>query len=292
MASAHRRSRNPSRDLAPRFVNFWRGGQEALSFAVQVGDDQAGASRGNLHRQSIGPLGSYRLRTAQDQQPLRRRASGLALALGVNLALLLALLTLGVISLPEQQPSTATVVDLLPEEHSSAAQPAKPAAQKPRPKPPPIALPVKPTIAPPQQPADRPKPWLEMSGAELAAADVRNLPKAGDGASGDSEEVGRGPHGEVLYAAEWARKPTDAELAGYLPRDAPEGSGLIACKTIPGNRVDDCVELGNDPPGSHLARAVRLAAWQFHVRPPRRNGKPMIGEWVRIRIDYYHLRGE
>jgi len=93
-------------------------------------------------------------------------------------------------------------------------------------------------------------------------------------------------------AAEWAREPTDAELGGYLPPGAPEGSGLIACKTIPGNRVDDCVEIGNDPPGSHLARAVRLAAWQFHVRPPRKNGRPMIGEWVRIRIDYYHTSGQ
>jgi protein TonB len=133
---------------------------------------------------------------------------------------------------------------------------------------------------------------IEMSKDEMAAADIRNLPRADSGSAGDSEEVGRGPHGEILYNAEWAREPTDAELAGYLPKGAPEGSGLIACKTIPENRVDDCVELGNDPPGSHLARAVRLAAWQFRVRPPRKNGRAMIGEWVRIRIDYYHIGGD
>ena len=234
---------------------------------------------------------SYRIPSAYDRPPLRRRASGLALALGVNVGLILILLTLGIIPLPEKEPSNATVVDLIPESHSRAAA-VRAAARpnKPVPKPPPIILPVKPTITPPARPARKPPPWIEMSSADMAAADISNLPK-GDPGEGDSEEVGRGPHGEVLYAAEWAREPTDAELGGYLPKNAPDGWGLIACKTIPGNRVDDCVELGQSPPGSHLASAVRQAAWQFHVLPPRKNGKPMIGEWVRIRIDYERIGG-
>jgi protein TonB len=214
----------------------------------------------------------------------------MGLALGVNALLILVLLTLGVIQLPEQVPSTATIVDLVPESHDTAAQsaaakphPVKQTVQQQPRKLPPIKSPI---------PAKVPLPLIEMTKDEMAAADIRNLPRADAGSAGDSEEVGRGPHGEILYNAEWAREPTDAELAGYLPKDAPEGSGLVACKTIPGNRVDDCVELGNDPPGSHLARAVRLAAWQFHVRPPRKNGKAMIGEWVRIRIDYYHISGD
>ena len=235
---------------------------------------------------------TYRPRTAHDETPLRRRVSGLGLALAVNFLLLLVLLSLGVIPLPQKPPSHATVVDLLPESTESAAATTKTAAARPRqlarpaivqpPKIPPIKSPI---------PAKQPLPMIEMSKDELAAADLRNLPAAdsGSGSAGDSEVVGRGPHGELLYAAEWAREPTDAELGGYYPPGAPEGSGLIACKTIPGNRVDDCVEIGNDPPGSHLARSVRLAAWQFRVRPPRKNGKPMIGEWVRIRIDYYHI---
>ena len=90
----------------------------------------------------------------------------------------------------------------------------------------------------------------------------------------------------MLSGADWARNPTDTELAGYLPRNAPEGWGLIACRTIADHRVEDCVELDNYPAGSHLASAVRQAAWQFRVRPPRKNGQEMVGAWVRIRIEY------
>lgn len=185
------------------------------------------------------------------------------------------------------------VVDLIA--GSEAAQPKQavrsPARQEqaepPLPRPP-IVLPVKPSLPPPP----RELPWIEMSKAEMAAADVRNLPKvtAGSGsAAGDSEEVGRGPNGEVLYAAEWARRPTDTELGGYLPRNAPDGWGLIACRTVSGNRVEDCIELGQSPRGSRLASAVRQAAWQFRVHPPRKNGQPLVGSWVQIRIDYYRV---
>jgi len=127
-----------------------------------------------------------------------------------------------------------------------------------------------------------------MSKEELAASDIGHLSKSNSESAGDSEVVGHGPHGEVLYAAEWARHPTDAELGGYLPASAPDGYGLIACKTIPGNRVEDCVEL-DQTPGSHLASAVRQAAWQFRIRPPRRNGVPLVGSWVSIRIDYERI---
>lgn len=236
---------------------------------------------------------SYRLPSPYSRPPLGRRASGLALALGVNVGLLLVLLTLGVIPLPDRKPSNATIVDLIPEEHARAEQSPAPQPRRtsrPLPKPPPVVLPVKPTIAPPPV-AEKPLPLLELSAAEMASSDIGRMPKAGTSA-GDSEEVGRGPHGEILYAAEWAREPTDAELAAYLPRNARDGWGLVACKTIPGNRVEDCVELGNSPPGSHLASAVRQAAWQFRVRPPRKNGRPMIGQWVRIRIDYVGSRDE
>jgi protein TonB len=226
-------------------------------------------------------LSVYRLSSPYERPPLRRRASGLALALAVNLGLLLVLLTLGRFAPEARKISHAVVVDLLPESHSvqhrSKATATK-QVQHPR---------TQPIVKPPpvKQPRSKPLPILAMSKADMAAGDIRNLPKAEAADGGDSEVVGRGPHGETLYAAEWARRPTDTELGGYLPRNAQDGFGLIACKTVPGDRVEDCVEL-DQTPGSHLASAVRQAAWQFRVRPPRKNGVPLVGSWVSIRIDY------
>jgi protein TonB len=238
---------------------------------------------------------AYRLPSPYEQPPLRRRASGLAFALGVNLLLILVLLTLGKFTPMAEKVSKLTVFNLSPDsknnqEESRRTETAQAKQQKtPTPKPPPVILPVKPTIVPPPTPKKHTQPWIEMSHDDLAAADISKMPSAASGSgAGDSEEVGRGPNGEVLYAAEWARRPTDAELGGYLPRNAPDGFGLVACKTIPDNRVEDCIELDQYPHGSHLAAAVRQAAWQFRVRPPRKNGKPLIGSWVQIRIDYEH----
>jgi protein TonB len=241
-------------------------------------------------------LSAYRLSLPYERPPLQRRASGLTLAVAVNVALLLLLLTLGRFAPDADKPSRALVVDFMPESHSreSATQarqkPAAHTAAQPLIKPPPIVLPAKPTIAVPP-PAPKSSPLIEMSSADMAAADISNLPKGGSGSPGDSEVVGTGPHGETLYKAEWARRPTNAEVDGYLPPNAPDGFGLIACKTIPGDRVEDCVELDQEPRGSHLASAVRQAAWQFRVRPPRRNGVPLVGSWVSIEIDYEGMGG-
>ena len=241
---------------------------------------------------------AYRLPSTYDRPPLRRRATGLALALGINLLLLFLIIGMSKFAPIARKASQALTVDLLPESRPAAQKQEeeknKPVVRqrvKPRPvpKPPPIVLPVRPTITPPPSP----QPWVEMTKDEMAAADVRNLPKAeaGAGGRGDSEVVGKGPHGETLYAAEWAREPTDAEMGGYWPKNV-SGWGIVACKTIPGNRVEDCVELEQQPRGSHLASAVRQMAWQFRVRPPRKDGRPLVGEWVRIKIEVSYTGGE
>ena len=239
----------------------------------------------------ISNLSVYRLPSPYERQPLRRRASGFVLAVAINVGVLLMLIALGVLPPPASKNTKGLVVDLIrensspsPSQQSTSQKHQQVVEQKPVPKPPPMILPVKPTIVPPT-PQPKSSPFIEMSKDEMAASDISKIRSSGGGSAGDSEEVGRGPNGEVLYSAEWAREPTNAELDGYMPRNAPEGFGLVACKTIANDRVEDCVEL-DQTPGSHLASAVRQAAWQFRVRPPRKGGRALIGSWVRIRIDY------
>ncbi|TPG38640.1 hypothetical protein EAH79_16120 [Sphingomonas koreensis] len=136
---------------------------------------------------------------------------------------------------------------------------------------------------------------IQLNSAEFASSDVGkmaaqasdNAAGAGGGKdSGTTYGPGEGPGGETLYNADWYRRPTDAELSFYLPKNRDNiGFGMVACRTVPGNRVENCREIG-ETPGSGLGRAVRLAAWQFQVLPPRIGGKPIIGAWVRIRIEW------
>jgi protein TonB len=133
----------------------------------------------------------------------------------------------------------------------------------------------------------------------LADSDISKIaPVPGDESNGTGEAgagkdsgtaygPGEGPDGAPLYRADWYRRPTNAELAFYLPHDAPDtGWGEVACKTLPDYRVDNCRELAESPAGSGFSRAVREAAWQFRVLPPRIGGHQMIGTWVYIRITY------
>lgn len=154
----------------------------------------------------------------------------------------------------------------------------------------------------PEKKADTsaPTPWQWGDKSLFDAGDIAALPKGegkgvgsskGDDRGEDSASAygpGEGPGGRRLYNAEWfPRRPSNAELNGYLRGPAPDGGwALIACRTIPGYRVENCQILGESPVGSGLARSMREAAWQFRVRAPRVNGKEMIGEWVRIRIDF------
>lgn len=161
--------------------------------------------------------------------------------------------------------------------------------EAPPPPTPPVPQPAPPVETPPlsaEQPvfdlakaptvAPRPAPSAPMMGPP----DLRRPEERG----GDSPRVGTTPSGEPLYAAQWVREPYPDELRGYLQSARGPGWGLIICRTVPGNRVDDCEILDEFPSGSGLGRAVQAAAWQFQVRPPRVGGRLQVGEWVQIRI--------
>ncbi|HWU03996.1 MAG TPA: hypothetical protein VN222_14750, partial [Novosphingobium sp.] len=133
---------------------------------------------------------------------------------------------------------------------------------------------------------------IHLSHDEFAAADISRFPK--NQASSESAQSsastygpGEGPGGVHLFNAAWYREPSDAELGPYLKQGAPEGSwATIACRTVEHFHVEDCRELDESPPGSGLARSLRLASWQFLVRPPRVNGDSQVGTWVRIRFTF------
>ena len=65
---------------------------------------------------------AYRLPSPFDRPPLRRRASGLALALGINLLLLLALLGIGKFVPMAQRASETLTIDLLPSSKDAASK--------------------------------------------------------------------------------------------------------------------------------------------------------------------------
>jgi protein TonB len=236
------------------------------------------------------------------REGLGHRATGLAVALVIEALLVLLLLTLGQSTRPRNTgglPVATFDVSPAPEEAPPPAEQEKstpsafvtpqPRPDTPEPQPAPTTTPV---------PAFIPLPRDQMARADIAPP-VRkpsppapsNQPAYGPPDSGtpgppDSVRVGTAPDGEPLYAARWYREPYDDELRGYLSTASGPGWGLIACRTAPDWRVEDCVALGESPLGSNIARSVLAAAWQFKVRPPRLGGKSLVGAWVRIRIDY------
>jgi len=240
-------------------------------------------------------LTTYVPPSARDRPSTSRRALSFALALAIEILLLLAFFTLNWRNRdrPEFEGGRLTTFDVSndrQEADRSLQEQSEPVVKLP-------PRPIPPVPKPKVELPPRPLQMLEVSKEVFEASDISKLGSnapgytkmAGGGPQpGDSAKVGTAPNGQPLYAAEWYRRPTDRELGAYLPKNMPEGGGwgLVACRTVEQYRVEDCIELGNSPPGSHLAGAVRQAAWQFRVRPPRVGGKSMVGTWVQIRIDY------
>jgi protein TonB len=228
------------------------------------------------------------------------------MAIGLVALIVLALMRLGLIPSPVRPPQSdlnsfdvaapsPTVGGATATPDPAKAAPERATASTAAPPPPPPPLPPIP------RPADTPAlacpDILILRGDQFARSDIGRIPGtargAGEAATGDTDTAsaygpGEGPGGERLFNAQWHVEPTNAQLTGYLPpTGAPPGSwATIACRTIERYEVENCRALSESPVGSGLARAMRQAAWQFRVRPPRIGGRPQIGTWVRIRITF------
>lgn len=226
----------------------------------------------------------------------RDRSGALILALIVETLLVLAVLSIGLYD-PPKPPRPPALVSLnvaapaapkadQPKPDAAAAKTASPAQTQPvpsvaPPQPPPPLNPVVPIPRAPQAPPATPR-----QSAIVAVLRPGVFGPADKGIPGDSKQIGSAPNGQPMYAAAWYREPYESEMSGYLSTADGPGWALIACRTAPDYRVEDCLGLGEYPQGSKIENAVLAAAWQFKVRPPRVGGVSKIGAWVRIRIEY------
>jgi protein TonB len=225
----------------------------------------------------------------------RSRVAALLLSLGFVTLFALVLVWMGLLPPPTKRlDKTFTAVEFAaPAAQSSSAtaetQQAKtPIARPTPPQPRPIMPPPPPLLKSP------PVQFTPQSHDDVATFDLSKMPQssAGSGSSGGRTGgsvygPGEGPGGIQLVNAEWYREPSHAELAGYLKSGAPAGSwATIACQTAAQFHVENCQQLDEFPRGSGLSRSLRQAAWQFLVRPPRKNGQAQLGAWVRIRFDF------
>lgn len=222
--------------------------------------------------------------------PNRRRVIAFILTLIIE-ALFLAAFLVPFPAFQKKVDAVLTTISLRPAEKAEAsrqqtrarAKSAAKAAPAPRKTQPP--RPVDPTALTP--------PYVKMSRDDFAAGDISKLPShKGEGDTGQDTATsaygpGEGPNGAPLYNAAWYREPTAGELALYLKNPIRQNSSaLIMCQTAPNYKIENCRSLGENPPGSGLASALRQASWQFKVVPPRIGGRPIIGAWVRIRFDW------
>jgi protein TonB len=232
---------------------------------------------------------------------LRQRGAAVALALLIEALIAILFLTMVTGLKPKEKPKL--VVFGVEDKGDDAAEPTRTDKAKSKPRSggstKSVTSPRDPVIPTPPVPpeAQQTSNILWLSRRDYASTDIADkqgsaqAPGQGNGDSDAPDSAlagGRGPHGEPLYAAEWYREPTSRELDPYIPERSRGrgGWGVIACRTVANYRVEDCQELDDSPRGSGYAGAVRQAAWQFRVRPPRVGGKPLIGTWVRILIRY------
>jgi hypothetical protein len=234
---------------------------------------------------------------------LRRRGVGLAIALLVEALLIIAILSLSVQSAgPGAAKRGLSTFSINAESDSRAADKSETETPVTSEQKRSVVPPIPKALLPPVNPVKAPPPspdFIKVSKAEFDAMDLSKLPASGGGGAGDKQGSGQGdkglmgpglgPGGAQLYPVAWLREPYDSELRPYIAaaRSVPPGATAdIACRMIEHNRVENCQIIGENPRGTGLAQALRKAAWQFLVKPPRIDNKPQLGVWVRIHFDF------
>ena len=247
---------------------------------------------------------AYSKQTDWNRDAIRRRGTGLAVALLLEAIIIIAILSLSMRAGGPVAGTRGLSTFSLEAEAESASSADKSEIQTPvtkeqkseftPPIPKPLLPPVNPVKAPPPSPD-----FIKVSKSEFDAMDLSKLPAGGGSGSGEGKASGQGakgmmgpglgPGGAQLFPVAWLREPYDSELSPYLAavkRIPPGASADIACRMAEHNRVENCQIIGESPRGTGLAKALRLAAWQFLVKPPRIDNKPQLGVWVRIHFDF------
>lgn len=236
-----------------------------------------------------------------DRATFRRRSIALIIALAIEALVIIALLSLGMRSQSQKifgtRMSTFDVASAAQSRSSAAAQSKAVTSDVIAPVTP--IPPIPPALLPSPNKAKPPPPqgdFVKVSKADFDAMDISKLPGNGNVGAGGSGKggagmmgPGEGPGGLQLYPVAWHREPRDAELRPYLAqvkRIPPGAWAEVACRMIEHYHVENCRPLGESPRGSGLAKALRLASWQFLVNPPREGNKVLLGTWVRIRFDF------
>lgn len=218
-------------------------------------------------------------------QPSRRnRLVSFLLAAAVTVLMALLMLAMGDF-LPADAPVPRLVAMQFAQESGAKVTHVKPAARHMQAPAAPRAVPQPQVVRPPVLTS----PFLHLSHEDFAAADISKLPSHAEGSGTENSSStygpGEGPGGVNFHNAEIIGNPAGG-IQFYLHNEHPEGEwGQLACKMVDHDRVEDCHEL-DESPGSGMARAMRLASWDFHVKPSTLNGRPEIGEWVRIKFTF------
>jgi protein TonB len=229
--------------------------------------------------------------------PRRSRYVAAVLAGLVTGGLLLVLIAMAV----EREPGTTarailTAMNLSPPPGEKQPNPTRQQAAKAQ-----VTHPVESQVAPKLPPhidvnnpnkVEWPEGFIHTSHAEMAAADISNIHSSAASGAGNASAGGGGGHGggageggNSFYNVDWYRKPPHSVFDNYMrPGQSTGKLAEIDCRMIENYHVEDCHEVREIPRGTGMARVMREASWQFLVRPPRLNGKPLLG--TRVRITY------